>query len=243
MLQRAKSRGVTSQQQNQAKRLESIYTRRMRRCARPGCSRPATIVLRIDAGGRQALFVSLADDPFGLGNALCELHADATSVPRGWTFTDGRDDQTSMLVGSRTKPLSEVPGSATDSESRAAGGSRRPHRPQRRRPREPQPGLFADDATEPEAGPGPDSAEQAATQRSAGTGTTETPDPDEKVAAPAEDSEAEAHEADTHEAPEDETGVFQRFADTETSEDLDAILHADSPLLSRAFRGVRSDDD
>ncbi|MBV6507822.1 MAG: hypothetical protein JJLCMIEE_00880 [Acidimicrobiales bacterium] len=209
-------------------------------------------MLRIDAGGRQALFVSLADDPFELGNALCDLHAEGTSVPRGWTFTDGREDQTSMLVGSRTKRPADVPGPTAESDPRTGGGSRRTHRPQRRRPRVAQPGLFGgrEDESDTEAEHRALDEAVATTADSDSTDSTVTDSTvtDSTVTHSDSTDSTVTHSDSTDSAagpptdPEGETGVFQRFAETETSEDLDAILDADSPLLSRAFRGVRSSD-
>ena len=63
----------------------------MRRlCERPGCSAPAEVSYGIDNG---ALLVWIDNRPLPereLAGRLCRRHADAISVPRGWSIDDRR---------------------------------------------------------------------------------------------------------------------------------------------------------
>jgi hypothetical protein len=59
-------------------------------CERPGCSAPAEVSYGIDNG---ALLVWIDNRPLPereLAGRLCRRHADAISVPRGWTVDDRR---------------------------------------------------------------------------------------------------------------------------------------------------------
>ena len=61
-----------------------------RLCERPGCSAPAEVSYGIDNG---ALLVWIDNRPLPereLAGRLCRRHADAISVPRGWTVDDRR---------------------------------------------------------------------------------------------------------------------------------------------------------
>jgi Protein of unknown function (DUF3499) len=58
-----------------------------RRCARPGCGRPATAALGFDARRQLAWLVAGADDG---GTPVCERHADGLRVPNGWWLDDRR---------------------------------------------------------------------------------------------------------------------------------------------------------
>ncbi len=58
-----------------------------RRCARPGCERPATAALGYDARRLLAWLVNELD----VGSTpLCELHANGMRVPNGWWLDDRR---------------------------------------------------------------------------------------------------------------------------------------------------------
>jgi hypothetical protein len=59
-------------------------------CERPGCSAPAEVSYGID---NSALLVWIDNRPLPereLAGRLCRRHADAISVPRGWTVDDRR---------------------------------------------------------------------------------------------------------------------------------------------------------
>jgi hypothetical protein len=61
-----------------------------RSCARPGCSRPATATLSYDYAKRAAWTERLTVEPHPMTHDLCDAHADALSVPRGWRLEDRR---------------------------------------------------------------------------------------------------------------------------------------------------------
>lgn len=61
-----------------------------RACARPGCGQLATATLTYDYRARIAWLDVLASDPHPMSHDLCREHADALSVPQGWTLDDRR---------------------------------------------------------------------------------------------------------------------------------------------------------
>jgi hypothetical protein len=61
-----------------------------RQCARPGCSAVATATLAYDYRQRVTWLVPLAADSHPMAYDLCEPHAEATTVPRGWRLEDRR---------------------------------------------------------------------------------------------------------------------------------------------------------
>jgi Protein of unknown function (DUF3499) len=65
-----------------------------RQCARPGCSTAASATLLFDYRARTSSLESLIDEPHPMAYDLCEVHADALTVPRGWHLDDNRDGGT-----------------------------------------------------------------------------------------------------------------------------------------------------
>jgi hypothetical protein len=64
----------------------------MRRyCARPGCSERANATLSYDYADRSVIVGPLALEGHPMSHDLCEMHADSTSVPRGWRLEDRRN--------------------------------------------------------------------------------------------------------------------------------------------------------
>lgn len=61
-----------------------------RACARPGCGEPATATLTYDYSARTSWLDPLAGERHPMRYDLCAAHADALSVPRGWTLDDRR---------------------------------------------------------------------------------------------------------------------------------------------------------
>jgi hypothetical protein len=61
-----------------------------RQCARPGCSTAASATLLFDYRARTSSLEPLSDDDHPMAYDLCEAHADALTVPRGWRLDDRR---------------------------------------------------------------------------------------------------------------------------------------------------------
>jgi hypothetical protein len=61
-----------------------------RRCARPSCSSFAAATLTYDYEARTAWIELLAGELHPMAYDLCERHADALRVPRGWALQDRR---------------------------------------------------------------------------------------------------------------------------------------------------------
>jgi hypothetical protein len=61
-----------------------------RHCARPGCNAEANATLTYDYGNGAAWVDRLSDEPHPMTHDMCERHADALSVPRGWRLEDRR---------------------------------------------------------------------------------------------------------------------------------------------------------
>lgn len=76
-----------------------------RRCGRQGCREYATAAFNVDPR-RQIVFVEhfSGDDSIGL-SILCRRHADALSVPRGWSVDDRREAKPRLFtVAARNVP-------------------------------------------------------------------------------------------------------------------------------------------
>ena len=155
-----------------------------RKCERPYCSERATVAYRFDAGRRIVFFDHLREgDPQAAG-ALCNRHADAMVLPRGWWLDDRRVPVPRLF---------------------AAGAERAPRAPRRR----------------------------------AVGGTARSGDQLSLV-----DAVAESEETRPLAPPEevdDPTGSWTPAFDE--GDDLDGLLSATTPLLSRAFRSRRDDED
>jgi hypothetical protein len=89
-----------------------------RQCARPGCSTAASATLLYDYRERTSSLEPLSDEVHPMAYDLCETHADALTVPRGWRLDDNRpgaggDPVTSgdrqPVVGQRPVPPFEAP--------------------------------------------------------------------------------------------------------------------------------------
>ena len=59
-----------------------------RQCARPGCSEVACATLAFDYQARVTWLDPLADEHHPMAYDLCEHHAQAVTVPRGWRLED-----------------------------------------------------------------------------------------------------------------------------------------------------------
>jgi Protein of unknown function (DUF3499) len=83
-----------------------------RLCARAGCGAPASVTLRFQPTQRQAWLVELDEHSARTQGDLCNRHADALVLPRGWELHDER-------APSRTPEL----GDATDATTAAQNGN------------------------------------------------------------------------------------------------------------------------
>ena len=61
-----------------------------RRCARPDCHGLATVTLSYDYPASTVWLDVLSDDDHPMTHDMCDRHADALSVPRGWQLRDRR---------------------------------------------------------------------------------------------------------------------------------------------------------
>lgn len=61
-----------------------------RQCARPGCGSAASATLVYDYRQRTACLDVLAHEPHPMAYDMCNMHADAFTVPRGWGLEDRR---------------------------------------------------------------------------------------------------------------------------------------------------------
>lgn len=61
-----------------------------RRCARPGCSEPATVTLSYDYGAATVWLESLAVEGHPMTHDLCDRHTARTAPPQGWHLVDHR---------------------------------------------------------------------------------------------------------------------------------------------------------
>ena len=62
-----------------------------RRCARPGCGRPATTTLSYAYGQRTGWLDDLQAEDSPANHDLCAPHADRTHPPKGWELSDRRE--------------------------------------------------------------------------------------------------------------------------------------------------------
>ena len=82
-----------------------------RRCGRQGCREYATAAFNVDPR-RQIVFVEpfAGEDTIGL-SILCRRHADALSVPRGWSVDDLREAKPRLFtVAARNVPATDETG-------------------------------------------------------------------------------------------------------------------------------------
>jgi len=61
-----------------------------RRCARPDCHGLASTTLSYDYPASTVWLDGLSDEAHPMTHDLCDRHADALSVPRGWVLRDRR---------------------------------------------------------------------------------------------------------------------------------------------------------
>lgn len=185
-----------------------------RLCERPGCSREAAVSYVIDTGQAHVLLAIFDPDTergFASG-VLCLRHADAMSVPRGWSLDDRREAMPRLFA----------------SQAQADNTASTPRRNRHRR-------VSAGIAVPTLPFDRDDLAPRAAHSRqsiAAQVATTTT--------APAVQA-AQPSEAEIADDP-DATSVLAWRPDFAPADEIDDLRKARSPLLSRAFRGLRSHD-
>lgn len=150
----------------------------------------------------------MAGTPHDDQNVLCLRHADAMSVPRGWTLDDRREEIPRLFMPRRARTASRA--------SRRA----RTARPRREAPPEQVEQLVIDGTGEIERPAlSPDSADPA-------------------PAGQAPPGPAATHDSiDALDASVDEAGAPWRPS-FDHANDLGGLLEVSSPLLARAFRGT-----
>lgn len=97
-----------------------------RRCERPGCGAPATVAYGFAADRQLAWLADLGEDRSASG-ALCESHAEAMVLPRGWWLDDRRTDEPTLFRAPEHRPTAVERRDRTDEPRRRRGEGRRPH--------------------------------------------------------------------------------------------------------------------
>jgi hypothetical protein len=197
-----------------------------RLCARPGCGAAAVATLRFQSTQRQAWLVELDANASRTQGDLCQRHAAALVLPRGWELHDER----------APGPWTPVSPGGPDARSAEKRGAVRKSRTQRKK---------AAPATEPaDALPGLEPVT---------SGAVEVPHEPEPVApvAPVVDAEPEvsAEPASEPEVPGNGHAArpvpaqFGASDEEGVEEELGEILDARTPLLQRAFRNAKPQTD
>lgn len=155
----------------------------------------------------------MAGTPHDDQNVLCLRHADAMSVPRGWTLDDRREEVPRLFMPRSAR---------TPAPPARAVRPARPARPKRARRPEPVEQLIIDGTGEIERPTLPTDAGEPSPVAEA--------DPPPETAAPRESPDSTPDEASDDGAP------WRPSFDQDN--DLDGLLEVSSPLLARAFRGT-----
>lgn len=192
-----------------------------RSCGRPGCSEPGAVAYGLSPGLLLAWLAPLGADADPDTPVLCRRHADRTTVPKGWTLDDRRELTPRLF---RPPPAIDTP---RPGEKLATVLQLRP-RTELENPRLPldlpsvevlpivtsqidDHALFDDRHL---------TDETVTTDEAGATGGVDTVADRLAAAAASSASETQIDDAAAH-----------------RSEDLDALLLANSPLLARAFHG------
>jgi hypothetical protein len=94
-------------------------------CERPGCSNLGEAAYGMVAEDLLFWIEPLDRHPVGTANVLCRRHADAMSVPRGWTLDDRRQAGGPRLFQPQRFAAAEPAGTTTRrSRGRGAGSAR-----------------------------------------------------------------------------------------------------------------------
>jgi hypothetical protein len=188
-----------------------------RLCARPGCGAAAVATLRFQSTERQAWLVELDVNASRTQGDLCQRHAAALVLPRGWELHDER-------VPGNWPPVASVD---TATETAAKNGKRRVRARRKAAPAAPEAAVTQLPGFEP--------ASTAAAELHEPAPEMEEPVAEEVVpsdAAPSNGTAARPVPAQF--GPRDEEDV---------EEELGEILDARTPLLQRAFRNAKPQTD
>lgn len=79
-----------------------------RLCERPGCSEPGAAAYGMFPEDLLFWIAPLHDAPVDDHNVLCQRHADAMVVPRGWTLDDRREPIPRLFMPQRPEPAAET---------------------------------------------------------------------------------------------------------------------------------------
>jgi Protein of unknown function (DUF3499) len=193
-----------------------------RRCERPGCSAPATVAYGFAADRQLAWLADLGEDRTASG-ALCEAHAEAMVLPRGWWLDDRRTDEPTLFRAREHRP--------TATERRAAGDEPRRRRESRRAHE-----LVIGEQLALDAGVVPPAALETADTAELDDGDPADlgEDADEAAVAAAEEAPVGPPLVAPDVAVEPWTPTF------DVADDLGGLLDASTPLLARAFGRRRS---
>ena len=88
-----------------------------RLCERPGCSEPGAAAYGMFPEDLLFWIAPLHDAPVDDHNVLCQRHADAMVVPRGWTLDDRREPIPRLFMPRRVEP---EPNPTTEPTARAS---------------------------------------------------------------------------------------------------------------------------
>lgn len=190
-----------------------------RHCERPGCSAPASVAYGFEPERFIVWIETAPDDTDALrSGVLCRRHADALTPPRGWWLDDRR-----VAMPQLFRVAADTP--AKPSRRRDAGRKRG----------EDLTGELPFDAIAAEA------AAAEAAGRDSAAGKARSAD----LVAPPGLAEADAHDDRPSPAAQaaavidpDETKALPWSPRFDQNDDLDGLLRPNSPLLSRAFRGM-----
>lgn len=98
-----------------------------RRCERPGCSAAAAVAYGF-AAPRQLAWLAGLDQDRNAAGALCEAHAGAMVLPRGWWLDDRRTDEPTLFRSPEHRPAIAVPHhGVSDDQRRRRVEARRAH--------------------------------------------------------------------------------------------------------------------
>jgi hypothetical protein len=159
----------------------------------------------------------MAGTPHDDQNVLCLRHADAMSVPRGWTLDDRREEIPRLFMPRRARTTSR-----TSRRARTA-------RPDRGAAPEPVEQLVIDGTGEIERPALPPESADPTPVTTASSDPVGAPDP----AGASDPIDASVDDADPI---DDDVGPWRPSFDD--ANDLDGLLEVSSPLLARAFRGT-----
>src|SRR5689334_2722870 len=92
-------------------------SRRRRVCARAGCNAPAVATLRFQPTERRAWLAELDDSAARTQGDLCQRHAAALVLPRGWEL---HDDRPLVAAGGAAPPREATPVEVVEAEAAVA---------------------------------------------------------------------------------------------------------------------------